>query len=217
MIEARVLPYLKVSSCILYAPNLFFLSCFFYSASVFKSCKIPEKVEQLRFYKKVKFCLEVPLISAMPLIIFPLNIVFISFLFSETFFRISNLRMGQVWEVIGYRKMRYFNGYTAFHSFESRILPVRSTSMRILYSICCVVWEGRRWLLVMEGEASDEEFLWVKSRWICRLSKTWPSKATWGFSSSIFICQFWNIFLPMCKGQKNNVNLYAFCISVFSC
>lgn len=45
--------------------------------------------------------------------------------------------MGQVWVVVVYRKMRYFRGYTAFHIFESRILPVRNTS--ILYRICCVV------------------------------------------------------------------------------
>lgn len=141
MIEARVFTLCEGVQLYIVCTKLgcFFFLVFFYSAWVFKSCKIPKKVEQLRFYEKIKFCLEVPLIIAVPLIIFPLNMVFILFLFYKIFFRISSLRMGQVWEVISYRKMRYFNGYTAFHSFESRIFPVRSTSMSILYSICCVV------------------------------------------------------------------------------
>lgn len=138
----------------------------------------------------------------MPLIIFPLNIIFILFLLCKTFLRISILQMGQVWEVIGYRKMRYFNISTAFHSFGSRILP-----MRILYSICCVVQMGGMEVAeVIEEEASDGGFLYVKSRLICQLSKIWPSKILRVFLQYIHILVF--LFFYPCVKDKRTMWIY---------
>lgn len=70
--------------------------------------------------------------------------------------------------------MRYFNISTAFHSFKSRILPMRRLEVAE----------------VIEGEASGGEFLYVKSRQNFQLSKTWPSKILTVFLQCIHMVVF---------------------------
>lgn len=132
----------------------------------------------------------------MPLITFPLNIISILHLFCKTFLRITVLRMGQVWEVTGYRKMRYFNISTAFHSFESRIVPMRSTSVRILYRICCVEQNGRA-----GGGCSDWRGFWWRA-FICEKWMNLSAEQNLAFKNSEGFPSLYLFFYPCVKNKR---------------